>query len=114
MIDSPGFKKRKAAPCIITNEGETKEIEQEGKELDPLQICIEKEQVDIDKNIIRKVESILEENFSKDKIVIGIYECYKAGIYKRSEIEEYLEVDVKEIDNAQKRLRRIMGKYFQN
>lgn len=114
MIDSPGFKKRKAAPCIITNEGETKEIEQEGKELDPLQICTEKEQVDINKNIIRKVESILEENFSKDRIVIGIYECYKAGIYKRSEVAEYLEVDVKEIDNAQKRLRREMDKYLQS
>ena len=114
ITDSPDFKKRKATRCIITNEGETKEIEQEGKELDPLQIWIEKEQVDINKNIIRKVESILEENFSKDRIVIGIYECYKAGIYKRSEVAEYLEVDAKEIDNAQKRLRREMDKYLQS
>lgn len=112
LIDSHEFEKRKAMPCVVTDEGETKEIEPEGRETDPLQIRIEKEQMGIDKNMLQKVESILEKNFSEDKIVIGIYECYKAGIYKRSELAEYLEVDVKEIDNAQKRLRRKMDKYL--
>ena len=105
--------KRKATPRITTNEGETKEINKEIIELNPLQICIEKEQIDINKSTIQKVESILEENFSEDKTVIDIYECYKAGIYTRSELAEYLEVDVREIDNAQKRLRRKLDKYLQ-
>jgi hypothetical protein len=63
--------------------------------------------------MVQKVESILEKNFAEDKIVIGIFECYEAGIYNRSELAEYLEVDAKEIDNAQKRLRREMDKYLQ-
>jgi len=106
LIDSHEFKKRKEIPYIVTDEGETKEIELEGKEADPLQTYIEKD-------MVQKVESILEQNFAEDKIVIGIYECFKAGIYKRSELADYLGVDVKEIDNAQKRLRREMDKYLQ-
>lgn len=113
IINSSDLKKRKATPYITTNERETKEINKEITELNPLQICIEKEQIDISKNTIQKVESILEENFSEDKTVIGIYECYKAGIYTRSELAEYLEVDVREIDNAQKRLRRKLDKNLQ-
>jgi RNA polymerase sporulation-specific sigma factor len=113
IVGSSDFKRRMSIPSATTSEEETIEIKQESKEVDPLQACIEKEQVDINKNLIRKVESVLEKDFSEDKIVIGIYECYKAGIYKRSELAEYLEVDVKEIDNAQKRLRRKMDKLFQ-
>jgi len=106
VINSPEFQKRKGMPSVVTDEGETEEIQSEGREADPLQICIEKD-------MVQKVESILEKNFAEDKIVIGIFECCKAGIYKRSELAEYLEVDVKEIDNAQKRLRREMDKYLQ-
>lgn len=114
LINSREFKKKKAMPCFVTDEGETVVMETEDREADPLQISIEKEQIDIDKNVVQKVESILEKNFAEDKIIIGIVECYKAGIYKRSELAEYLEVEVKEIDNAQKRLRREMDKHLQN
>jgi hypothetical protein len=106
IIDSPEFEKRKSMPFVVTDKGETEEIEFEGREADPLQICIEKD-------MVQKVKTILEKNFAEDKIVIGIFECYKAGIYKRSELAGYLEVDIKEIDNAQKRLRREMDKYLQ-
>lgn len=104
IIDSPEFEKRKATPFVVADKDETKEIESEGREADPLQICIEKD-------MVQKVKAILEKNFAEDKIVIGIFECYKASIYNRSEMAEYLEVDIKEIDNAQKRLRREMDKY---
>ena len=107
IIDSPDFNKSKAMPCIITNGGETEEMEYEGRETDPLQTCIEKDTV-------KQIESILEKNFSEDKIVLGIFECFKEGIYKRSELSMLLEVDVKEIDNAQKRLQRAMDKYLRN
>ena len=92
IIDSPDFTRR------VTSE----EKEPHGRNIDPLQICIEKEQITIDKKTVQQVEAILEKYFSEDKIVIGICDCYKADIYKRSELAEYLEVDVKEIDNAQK------------
>ena len=105
IVDSPDFRKRRSIPST-TNEGETKEVERGSREFDPLQLCIEKEELVINEKIIQKIESILEENFSEDEIVIGIYDCYKAGIYKRSELAEYLEVDIKEIDSAKKRLRR--------
>lgn len=106
IINSPDFKKREAMPCITTSEGETEEIEPEGRDIDPLQICIEKD-------IVEKVKSILKENFAEDIIVSGIYECLNAGIDKRSEQAEYLGVDVKEIDNAQKRLQRAVNKNLQ-
>jgi DNA-directed RNA polymerase specialized sigma24 family protein len=106
IIDSFDFKHRE------TNEGKIEEKEPQGRNVDPLQLCIEKEQIIIGKKTVKQVEAVLNKYFYEDKIVIGIYECYKAGIYKRSELAEYLEVDVKEIDNAQKRLRREMDKHF--
>jgi DNA-directed RNA polymerase specialized sigma24 family protein len=114
LINSFEFKNKKAMPHVVTDKGETIEMDIENKDaVNPLQICIEKEQIGLEKNLVQKVESVLEKYFSEDKIVIGIYECYEADIFKRSELAEFLEVDVKEIDNAQKRLRREMDKHFQ-
>jgi hypothetical protein len=114
LINSSEFKNKKVMPHVVTDEGETVEMDIENKEVvNPLQRCIEKEQTGIEKNMVLKIESVLEKYFSEDKVVLGIYECYKADIFKRSELAEFLEVDAKEIDNAQKRLRREMDKHLQ-
>lgn len=90
-------------PSIVTDEGEIKEIEPEGSEAGPLEICIKKD-------LVEKVKFILRETFVQDKIVCGILDCLDAGIDKRSEMTKYLEVNLEEIDNAKKRLRREVDK----
>jgi len=99
LIHSPEFKKKKAMPLIVTDEGETKEIEQECKEIDSLQICITRD-------LAEKLKSILQSKFQEDKVVCGIVECLYAGINKPSEWAEYLGVDISEINNARRRLQR--------
>jgi len=99
LIHSPEFKKKKAMPFIITDEGETKEIEQEGREVDFLQICITED-------LAEKVKSILQTKFADDKVVCGIVECLYAGIDKPSEWAECLGVDISEINNARRKLQR--------
>jgi hypothetical protein len=106
LIHSSGFEKKKAMPYVITDEGETEEIDQESKEINPLQICVTKD-------LTEKVKSILQSTFSEDKLVCGIIDCLDAGIDKPSELAEYLEIDVKEIYSAQRKLQREVEKNLQ-
>ena len=103
LIDSKEGEKRKPRPSIVTDEGEIEEIEPEGRESGPLEICGKKD-------LTEKVKFVLQETFAQDEIVCGIFECLHAGIDKPSEMAEYLEVNVKEVNNAQKRLRREVDK----
>lgn len=102
-IDSKEAKITESMPSIVTDKGEIKEIELEGCEASPLIICTKKD-------LAEKVEFILRKAFEQDEIVCGILDCLDAGIDKRSEVAEYLEVSLKEVDNAKKRLRREVDK----
>ena len=64
----------------------------------------------IDSKEAEKIKSILQETFVQDEVVCGMLDCLDAGIDKPSEMAEYLEVGVKEVNNAQKRLRREVDK----
>ena len=68
-----------------------------------MEICIKKD-------LVEKIKSILQETFVQDEVVCGMLDCLDAGIDKPSEMAEYLEVSVKEVNNAQKRLRREVDK----
>ncbi len=103
LIDSKEAGKRKSMPSIVTDEGEIEEIEPEGREAGPLEICIKKD-------LVETIKSILQETFVQDEVVCGMLDCLDAGIDKPSEMAEYLEVSVKEVNNAQKRLRREVDK----
>jgi len=103
LMDSKEAEKRKPTPSIMTDEGEIEEIEPEGREDGPLVICIKKD-------LVEKIKSILQETFVQDEVVCGMLDCLDAGINKPSEMAEYLEVGVKEVNNAQKRLRREVDK----
>ena len=103
LIDSKEAEKRKSMPFIVTDEGEIEEIEPEDREAGPLEICIKKD-------LVEKIKSILQERFVQDEVVCGMLDCLDAGIDKPSEMAEYLEVSVKEVNNAQKRLRREVDK----
>jgi hypothetical protein len=106
MLKLVEHKKVQQLPNITNDSDQTTVFELEDHKLSPIHNLINKEMVE-------KVESILMLNFSNDNIVCGILDCLKAGIIKRSEIAEYLEVKTKDVDNAQKRVRRFIEKNLQ-
>ena len=57
-----------------------------------------------------KVKNLLTEELANDRVVMGVLECLEAGINKRSEMADYLDVNMQEIDNARKRLQRVIEK----
>ncbi len=71
------------------------DMEPEGDEPDPLENCIKNEIVD-------KLKAAAAQE--QDPLVVEILECLDAGITKPAEIAEVLDVEVKTINNAQKRL----------
>jgi len=103
IIDSPDFEKRKSMPHILTEDGEIEEIEIENGDADPSLVYMQKD-------LVERINAILQERFAQDDVVLGILECMKAGIDKPSEIAEYLNVKTKDVNNAQKRLRREFDK----
>jgi len=81
------------------------DMEPEGDEPSPLENCIKKEIVD-------KLKAVAAQE--QDDLVTGIVECLDENITKPAEIAELLNVDIKTINNAQKRLwrkaERVLGK----
>jgi DNA-directed RNA polymerase specialized sigma24 family protein len=71
------------------------DMEPEGDEPDPLDNCIKNETLANLKAMSAKED---------DPLLVDILECMNADITKPAEIAEYLNVDVKTINNAQKRL----------
>lgn len=84
------------------------DIEFPGAEQDPAEACIAKEEAYIAKKMIEVAREALARDQEGDSLALSIFECLEEGITKRSEIAELLGMDVKDIDNAQKRLRRKM------
>lgn len=100
-------KRFKPMPVATTDQGDCEEFEFEGKEPAPARTCIHKD-------LAKKVETILTNEFKGDLVLAGILECFKADVTKPSEMALLLEVDIKEIYNAQKRLQRVIEKKLQN
>lgn len=71
------------------------DFEPEGDEPVPVENCIKNE-------IMDKLKAVAAQE--QDTLVIGILECLDADITKPAQIAEILSVDVKKINNAQKRL----------
>jgi hypothetical protein len=107
LANSFESRKSKPMPVAITVQEDCQEIEFEGNEPTPVSVCINKE-------LAEKVKSVLAAEFNEDAVVKGILDCFQAGITKRAEMAELLEIDTKEIDNARKRLQRVIEKKLQN
>jgi hypothetical protein len=103
IIESTDFEKTKSMPHVLTEDGEIEEIEIKTGGDDP-------SLVNMQKDLVEKINTVLQERFAQDNIVLGILECMKAGIGKLSEIAEYLDVKTSDVNNAQKRLRREFDK----
>jgi DNA-directed RNA polymerase specialized sigma24 family protein len=103
VIESADFEKRKSMPHVVAEDGEIEEIEIESGIPDASLIYMQKD-------LVERINAILQEKFAKDDVVLGILECMKAGIDTPSEIAEYLDLKTKDVNNAQKRLRREFDK----
>jgi hypothetical protein len=99
IIDSPDFDKKKSMPHVLTEDGEIEEIEIKSEGDDPSMLYMQKD-------LVERINAVLQERFAQDNVVLGILECMKAGIDKPSEIAEYLDVKINDVNNAQKKLRR--------
>ncbi|WP_037201084.1 hypothetical protein [Rhodopirellula baltica] len=60
---------------------------------------------------LRTREAVISE-LGGDELAKSLFECIEAGITKPAEIAEYLGLDVSDVNNAQKRLRRAADKAF--
>ena len=107
LAESFEGKKFKPIPVATTDQGDCEEIEFEGKEPTPDRRCIHKD-------LTEKVKAVLTDEFKGDTVVNGILECFEADVTKDAEMALLLEIDVKEIYNAKKRLQRVIEKKLQN
>ena len=85
--------------------GDMVEVDLPGKEPDPADVCISRNTIDVVKNVVGATAR-------EDPLAIKILECIEVDITKPAEMTEVLGVDLKEINNAQKRLRRKIDKAF--
>ena len=85
--------------------GEMVEVEFQGSEPDPLDVCLAAD-------LMEQTREMVMAEADDDPLVLRLFECFEAGITKRAEIAEYLEVDVGEVDKAQKRFRRKLDRRF--
>ncbi len=81
------------------NNENTIPTEIQGNEPDPSRSCMNKE-------LVEMLKMSLAPDFNKNKIMRDIFDCMEGGITKRREIAQLLDVNVKEVDNARKRLYR--------
>jgi len=99
-------KETKTTHCLLAENPKTREavpIDPLGDEPDPAEMAANREVVGWAKEAIA-VEA------EKDPRVLELFECWEAEITKPAEVAEYLGVDVTEIYNVQKRLRRLVEK----
>jgi len=69
-------------------------------------------QVGTSREIVELARAALKADAEKDPIVLQILECLEADITKPAEIAELLDVNVKDIYHAQRRLRRKLDRAF--
>ncbi len=85
--------------------GEMVEVEFPGAEPDPVEVCIADEVMELARDVVLR-------DAADDPLVQRLFECFEAGITKPAEVAECLEVDVREVNNAQKRFRRKLDQAF--
>lgn len=99
---------RKTGRMPLRTDGDTGdmvEVEFQGADPDPADACIARDVMALTR------EMVLAEA-KEDPLVLQLFECLEAGITKRAEVAEYLEIDVGEVDKAQKRFRRKLDRRF--
>ena len=99
---------RKTGRIPLRTDGDTGdmvEVEFQGTDLDPADVCIAREVMELTREVVLV-------DAKDDPLVLQLFECLEAGITKRAEIAEYLEIDVGEVDKAQKRFRRKLDRRF--
>lgn len=69
------------------------------------------DQIALKDDLREHLRAFLTKELEGDKLACGIFSCLEAGIETPKEVAEYLEVTIKEINNAQKRFRRAVAKY---
>lgn len=79
------------------------DMEFESKETNPAKTYI-------NEDVANNVKELLAKEFIDDEIVNGILDCVEADIMKPANMAEIMDVDIKEIYNAKKRLRRTIIK----
>ncbi len=96
LAEAADTQRRKPMPQVhLSDADDPVDMEPEGDEPQPLENCIKNETLENLKAMAAKED---------DALVADILECLDADITKPAEIAEYLDVDVKTINNAQKRL----------
>jgi hypothetical protein len=72
------------------------------------------DQIVADRESLEKLKNILKYELEKDDMAMFVLECFEANITKPQEISELRGVDISEINNAQRRLRRVAKKACEN
>ena len=88
-----------------TDTGEYVEVETCSKESDPADVCMSREAIEVAKEVVVA-------HAEEDPLAMQVLECMEADITKPAEMAEALGVDIKDINNAQKRLRRKLDQVF--
>lgn len=99
---------RKTGRMPLRPEGDTGdmvEVEFQGADPDPGDVCVARDVMELTREVVLG-------EAQDDPLVMQLFECFEAGITKRAEVAEYLEVDVSEVDKAQKRFRRKLDRRF--
>jgi len=98
IADEPATTRRRPFPQVRSDDADDpKDVEPEGDEPEPFENAVKNEAV-------RRLKAAAAQE--KDDLVERIVECVAEGIAKPAEIAVLLDVDIKVINNAQKRLRR--------
>lgn len=85
--------------------GELVEIALPGGDPDPAEVCATRDVIEVAKQVVAA-------DVEDDPLAVQILECMEADITKPAEMAEALGVDIKDINNAQKRLRRKLDQAF--
>lgn len=85
--------------------GELVEVDLPGREPDPADVCVTRDTIEVAKKAVAA-------DAQEDPLAMQVLECMEADITKPAEMAEALGVDIKDINNAQKRLRRKLDQAF--
>jgi hypothetical protein len=85
-----------------------------GPDLDPLILYIEQESIEERQKFLDRRRDEIRQQIAGDKLAEGILNCLAEGYTKPADMAVLLGVEVKEINNAQKRLRRAVEAIVKN
>lgn len=106
MVEKANLQRTGRIPVVRDAESqETVEVDLPGDAPDPSDVVVSRE-------VIELARAAIEADAEKDPLVLQMFECLEADITKPAEIAEFLDVDVKKVYSAQKRLRRKLDRAF--